>query len=57
MIPVAEIHALRGEWSLRDDVIEKEPAALVVVFERMREWLDDNAGLEIVVDERSFAGA
>lgn len=107
MIPVAEIHALRAEWSLRDDVIEKdyalgwmlaaiasddelsatwvfkggtslrkcyyetyrfsedldftvvnggpeEPEALVAVFERIREWLDDNAGLEIAVDEQSF---
>lgn len=107
MIPVGEIRALRAEWSLRDDVIEKdyalgwmlaaiaadaevattwvfkggtslrkcyyetyrfsedldftvvdggpeEPEALVIVFERIRRWLDDNAGLEIIVDERSF---
>lgn len=107
MIPHREILELRGEWNLRDDVIEKDyalgwllagitaqpelvdtwvfkggtclrkcyfetyrfsedldftvvdggpenPDELVPIFERVRDWLLDRAGLEIVVDERSF---
>src|SRR5680860_1362204 len=107
MIPHAEILALRGEWSLRADVIEKDyalgwmlaaitaapelsktwvfkggtclrkcfyetyrfsedldftviadgpetPGDLLPIFEDVREWLLDEAGLEIVLNETSF---
>lgn len=107
MIPQAEILALRGEWSLRADVIEKDyvlgwmlaaiaeapgltdtwvfkggtclrkcfyetyrfsedldftvigngpetPEDLLPIFEGVREWLLDQVGLEIVLDETSF---
>ena len=107
MIPHDEILALRGEWLLRDDVIEKDyvlgwllcaiaaqpelvdrwifkggtclrkcyhetyrfsedldftviedgpetPEALLPIFERVREWLLDRSGIEIVIDEESF---
>jgi predicted nucleotidyltransferase component of viral defense system len=107
VIPHAEILALRGEWSLRADVIEKDyvlgwmlaaiaeapgltdtwvfkggtclrkcfyetyrfsedldftvtgngpetPEDLRPIFEGVREWLLDQAGLEIVLDETSF---
>lgn len=107
MIPVGEVRALRAEWSLRDDIIEKDyalgwllaaiaadddllrtwvfkggtslrkcyyetyrfsedldftvidggpeaPEALVPIFERIGEWLANEAGIELVLDERSF---
>lgn len=107
MIPHDEILALRGEWSLRADVIEKDyilgwmlaaiaaapeltetwvfkggtclrkcfyetyrfsedldftiinggpeaPEDLLPIFEGVRDWLFDQSGLEIVVDEGSF---
>ena len=107
MIPHGEILDLRGEWNLRDDVIEKDyalgwllagiaaqpelaeawvfkggtclrkcyfetyrfsedldftvidgghesPDDLVPIFGRLRDWLLEQAGLEIMVDERSF---
>jgi hypothetical protein len=107
VIPIAELRALRAEWSLRDDVIEKdytlgwllaaiasdqdlattwvfkggtslrkcyyetyrfsedldftiveggpeEPEALFPIFERVGQWLADQAGIELVLDDRSF---
>lgn len=107
MIPHREILELRGEWHLRDDVIEKDyalgwllagiaaqpelaktwvfkggtclrkcyfetyrfsedldftivdsgpetPDDLMPIFARIRDWLFEQAGLEIVVDQRSF---
>lgn len=107
MIAFAEIKALRAEWGLRDDVIEKdyvlgwmlaaiaaepalkdtwvfkggtalrkcyfetyrlsedldftvvaggpeEPADLLPIFGRVREWLLDRCGLEVVLDEKAF---
>jgi len=107
VIPVGEVRALRAEWSLRDDVIEKdytlgwllaaiaadedlattwvfkggtslrkcyyetyrfsedldftvveggheEPEALIPIFERVGERLANQAGIELVLDDRSF---
>lgn len=107
MIAVAEVRALRAEWSLRDDIIEKDyalgwllaaiaadddlsstwvfkggtslrkcyyetyrfsedldftvidggpeaPEALVPIFERVGAWLANEAGIDLVLDERSF---
>lgn len=107
MIPAGEILALRGEWQLRADVIEKDyalgwmlaviasdpdlattwvfkggtclrkcyyetyrfsedldftvvgegpeaPEDLLPVFERVREWLLDAAGIELIFEQRSF---
>lgn len=107
MIPHAEILALRGEWLLRDDVIEKdyvlgwilagigarpeladhwvfkggtclrkcyyetyrfsedldftvikdgpeEPEELVEIFAEIGDWLFEQSGIEIVVDDDSF---
>lgn len=107
MIPHDELLALRGEWRLRDDVIEKdyvlgwilagiasraelvdhwvfkggtclrkcyyetyrfsedldftvidggpeEPEELVGIFGAIRDWLLEQTGIEIVIDERSF---
>ncbi len=107
MIPAAEVRALRAEWQLRDDIIEKdyalgwilaaiaadedlgptwifkggtclrkcyyetyrfsedldftivdagpeEPEVLLPIFGRIGEWLADQAGLELELDDRSF---
>ena len=106
MIPHREILALRAEWSLRADVIEKdwalgwvlagiaahpqlatwvfkggtclrksyyetyrfsedldftvvsngpdEPEQVATIFREICTWLADNAGLELLVDDRSF---
>ena len=107
MIPIGEVRALRAEWSLRDDIIEKdytlgwllaaisvdqdlattwvfkggtslrsattkptasrkistsrsleagpeEPELLFPIFERVGEWLAAQAGIELVLDNRSF---
>ncbi len=107
MIPYEEILALRGEWGLRADIIEKDyvlgwmlaaiaampqlrhtwvfkggtclrkcffetyrfsedldftiidggpeaPEEMLPIFEGVRQWLLEENGLEIVVDERSF---
>lgn len=106
MIPQREVLALRDEWTLRADVIEKdwalgwllagigaqpdlrswvfkggtclrkcyyetyrfsedldftvmqggpeEPADLSAIFSDVAKWLADSAGLELIVDDRSF---
>jgi len=107
VIPQEEILALRGEWRLREDVIEKDyvlgwmlaaiaaqpelvdtwifkggtclrkcyfetyrfsedldftivnggpedPVELDDIFTRVRAWLQDNCGLEVVCDDRAF---
>jgi predicted nucleotidyltransferase component of viral defense system len=107
VIPAAEVRALRAEWLLRDDIIEKdyalgwilagvaadqdlgttwifkggtclrkcyhetyrfsedldftiveggpeEPGELVPIFGRIGEWLADQAGIDLELDDRSF---
>lgn len=67
MIPHAEILALRDEWGLRDDVVEKEdldftvvddgpetPEDLLPILSKIGTWLRERTGIDLEVGPSSI---